>query len=89
MLGRAIAPAATAFQHVHDPTDDAAIVHPLDATRIRRQVRFDPALLLTAQPKRLLRTIPLFHKKNQHRIVRTNGLMSSDPSSAVSLCHSR
>jgi hypothetical protein len=36
---------------MHDPADDAAIVHPFDATHIRWQVRFDPALLLIAQPK--------------------------------------
>ena len=31
ILGRAIAPATAAPQHVHDAADDAAIIHPLDA----------------------------------------------------------
>jgi len=38
---------------VHDAADDAAIVSPLDAPYIRRQVRFDPIPLLIAQPKQL------------------------------------
>jgi hypothetical protein len=38
----------SALQHVHDAADDAAIVHPLDAPDIRRQVRFDPLPLLRA-----------------------------------------
>jgi hypothetical protein len=33
---------------VHDATDDAAIVHPLDAPDIRRQLRFDPLPLFIA-----------------------------------------
>jgi hypothetical protein len=32
ILGRAIAPATAALQLVHDAADDAAIVHPLDAS---------------------------------------------------------
>jgi hypothetical protein len=38
---------------MHDPADDAAIVHPFDATHIPRQARFDPAPLLIAQPKKI------------------------------------
>jgi hypothetical protein len=38
---------------VHDAADDAAIVYPLDAPDIRRQVRFDPLQLLIAQPKQV------------------------------------
>jgi hypothetical protein len=51
MFGRAVAPATATFQHVHDAADDAAIVRPLDAPHIRRQLRFDPIPLLIAQPK--------------------------------------
>src|SRR5437763_4773362 len=53
ILGRAIAPATAAFQHVHDAADDAAIVHPLDPPYIRRQVRFDAIPLLIAQPEQI------------------------------------
>jgi hypothetical protein len=53
VLGRTIAPAATAFQHVHDATDDAAIVRSLNASYVRRQVRFDPPPLPIAQPKQV------------------------------------
>ena len=59
ILGRAIAPATAAFQNMHDTADDAAVVRPLDAPYIRRQMRFDPSPLLVAQPNRFLRTIPI------------------------------
>jgi uncharacterized protein len=36
---------------MYDPADDAAVVCPLDAPDIRRQMRFDPLPLLIAQPK--------------------------------------
>jgi hypothetical protein len=36
-----------------DAADDSAIVRPLDAPHIRRQVRFDPLPLLIAQPWRM------------------------------------
>ena len=42
IFGRAIAPAATAPQHMHDPADDPPIVHPLDTPHISRQMRLDP-----------------------------------------------
>jgi hypothetical protein len=48
---RTIAPATAAFQHVHDATDDTAIVRPLDPSYVRRQVRCNPIPLLIAQPK--------------------------------------
>ena len=53
ILGRAIAPATAAFQNMHDAADDAAVVRPLDAPYIRRQVWFDPSPLLVAQPKQV------------------------------------
>ena len=53
ILGRAIAPATAAFQNMHDAADDAAVVRPLDAPYIRRQMRFDPSPLLVAQPKQV------------------------------------
>src|SRR5262245_24707972 len=46
ILGRTIAPAAAAPQHVHDAADDAAIIHPLDAPDICRQMRSNPLPLL-------------------------------------------
>jgi hypothetical protein len=45
------APAAAAFQHMHDAADNPAIVRPLDASDIRRQTRVDPLPLFIAQPK--------------------------------------
>src|SRR5205809_4070699 len=81
ILGRAIAPATATFQHLHDAADDAAIVRPLDAPYIRRQVRFDPIPLLIAQPKQVPAHDPdPLPKTNQNRIVRPEKLMSSDPS---------
>src|SRR5258708_145960 len=81
ILGRAIAPATAALQHMHDAADDAAIVHPLDAPDIPRQVKFDPLPLLIAQPKQLPAHDPNpLPKTNQDRIVRAETLMSSDPS---------
>ena len=51
ILGRAVAPAATAFQDVHNAADDAAIIGSFDPAYVRRQVRFDALPLLIAQPK--------------------------------------
>ena len=48
---RAIAPAATALQHMHDTANHAVIIHPLNASYIRRQQRLDPLPLLVIQPK--------------------------------------
>src|SRR5262249_52560704 len=63
--------------------DDSAIVRPLDAPDIRRQVRFDPLPLLIAQPKQVVAHDPNpLPKTNQDRIVRAEKLMSSDPSRA-------
>jgi hypothetical protein len=85
IVGRAIAPATAALQHVHDAADDAAIVHPLDAPDIRRQVRFDPFPLLIAQPKQVPAHDPNpLPKTNQDRILRAEKLMSSDPSFGTS-----
>ena len=62
VLGRAIAPATTAFQHMDNAADHTAIFHPFDAPDIRRQVRFNPLPLLIAQPKQILAHIPIpFH----------------------------
>jgi len=80
ILGRAIAPATAAFQNMHDTADDAAVVRPLDAPYIRRQMRFDPSPLLVAQPKQVPAHNPdPLPKTNQDRIVRAKKLMSSDP----------
>jgi len=69
---------------VHDAADDAAIVRPLDAPYIRRQVRFDPIPLLIAQPKQVPAHDPdPLPKTNQNRIVGPEKLMSSDPSTTL------
>jgi hypothetical protein len=51
ILGRAVAPATTAFQYLHNAADDAAIIGSFDTAYVRRQVRFDPLPRLIAQPK--------------------------------------
>ena len=48
ILRRAIAPATTAFQYLHNAADDAAIIGSFDTAHVRRQVRFDPLPLLIA-----------------------------------------
>jgi hypothetical protein len=66
---------------MHDAADDAAIVDALNATYIRRQMRFDPLPLLVVQPKQIPPHDPdPLPKTNQDRIVRAEELMSSDPS---------
>src|SRR5262249_35934224 len=80
ILRRAIAPATAALQYMHDAADDSAIVRPLDAPDICRQVRLDPLPLLIAQPKQVAAHDPNpLPKTNQDRIVRAEKLMSSDP----------
>src|SRR6516165_3665740 len=80
ILRRAIAPATAALQYMHDAADDSAIVRPLNAPDIRRQVRLDPLPLLIAQPKQVAAHDPNpLPKTNQDRIVRAQKLMSSDP----------
>src|SRR6266487_6237709 len=60
--------------------EPAAIIHPLDAPDIPRQVRFDPLPLLIAQPKQIPAHDPNpLPKTNQDRIVTAEKLMSSDP----------
>src|SRR3974377_2093437 len=54
IFGRAIAPAAAALQHMYYAADNTAIIDPIDAPDIRRQVSFDPLPLLVAQPKQIL-----------------------------------
>jgi hypothetical protein len=83
ILRRAIAPTTAALQYMHDAADNSAIVRPLDAPDIRRQVRLDPLPLLIAQPKQVVAHDPNpLPKTNQDRIVRAEKLMSSDPSIA-------
>jgi uncharacterized protein len=66
---------------MHDAADNSAIVRPLDAPDIRRQVRLDPLPLLIAQPKQVVAHDPNpLPKTNQDRIVRAEKLISSDPS---------
>src|SRR5882672_9784474 len=50
---RAIAPAATALENMHDAAYDAPVINSLDATNIRRQVRLDPCPLFVAQPEQI------------------------------------
>ena len=90
ILGRAIAPATAAFQNMHGAADDAAVVRPLDAPYIRRQMRFDPYPLLVAQPKQVPAHNPdPLPTTNQDRIVRAKKLMSSDPSTIVASLYNR
>ncbi len=77
----AIAPPTAASQHVHNPADNPPIVRTLNASYIRRQMRFNPPPLLAAQPKQASAHDPdPFLKANQDRIVGIQRLMSFDPS---------
>jgi hypothetical protein len=49
--GRRIGPAATGFEHMNNPADDASIIHPRFAARISRQIRLKPRELSRTQPK--------------------------------------
>jgi hypothetical protein len=53
VFGRAIAPAAAAFEHMHDAADHTAVVHSFNASDIRRQVGFNSRPLFIAQPKQV------------------------------------
>jgi hypothetical protein len=69
---------------MHDPADDPAIVYPLDAAHIPRQIRPNSSPLLVAQPKQILAHDPdPFPKTNQDRILRAQKLMSFDPSNSA------
>jgi hypothetical protein len=86
ILRRAIAPAASALENMHDPTDNPAIIDPLHTANIRRQMRLDPGPLILAQPKQ----IPAHHPDplpkririvwNQDCPASAPQLMSFDPS---------
>ena len=61
---------------MHDPADDPAIVYPLDAAHIPRQIRPNSSPLLVAQPKQILAHDPdPFPKTNQDRILRAQKLI--------------
>ena len=80
VFGRAIAPAASALENMHDPADDPAIVYPLDAAHIARQIRLNSSPLLVAQPNQILAHDPdPLPKTNQDRILKAQKLMSFDP----------
>jgi hypothetical protein len=53
---------------MHDPADDAAIVHPLNTTNIRWQMRLNPSPLLVAQPKQISPHDPDPLPTNQNRM---------------------
>jgi hypothetical protein len=53
IFGRAIAPAATALQHMHDAANDAPIIRSLNTSYICRQMGLNPIPLLVAQPKEI------------------------------------
>src|ERR1700739_1829546 len=81
IFGRAIAPAASALENMHDPADDPAIVYPLDTAHIARQIRPNSSPLLVAQPKQILAHDPdPLPKTNQDRILSAQKLKSFDPS---------
>ena len=87
IFGRAIAPAAAAFQDMHDAADDAPIILPLDATHVRRQVNFNPFPLLVAEPKKIASHDPDPIQKNESgSYCQSAKLMSSDPSFTLTQC---
>src|SRR5271154_5869023 len=48
---RSIDPASAGPQHIDDPANHPAIVHPRLASRVRRQMRLDLRKLIVRQPK--------------------------------------
>src|ERR1700746_3275457 len=71
IFGRAIAPTASALENMHDPADDSAIVYPLAAAPLPREVRLNSSPLLVAQPKQTFAHDPdPLPKTNQDRILR-------------------
>jgi hypothetical protein len=75
---------------MHDATDNAPIVHTLDASHIRRQMRLNPRPLLIAQPKQVLPHGPDPPKRiryiwNQDCFAAAAKLMSSHPSITVAI----
>jgi hypothetical protein len=66
---------------MHDAADDSAIVRPLDAPDMRRQVRFDHFYCSSLSQNRFLRTNPIpFQKRIRTVLSERKRLMSSDPS---------
>ncbi len=89
VFGRAIAPAAAALENMHNPADDPAVIDPLNAPNIGRQMRLDPCPLLVVQPKQIPPHDPDPLPKtnsgsygNQDCPASTPKLMSSHPSGA-------
>jgi len=86
ILGRAITPAASAPENMHDPADDPTIIDPIHTANVGRQMRLDPSPLLVAQPKQIPAHDPdPFRKRirivwNQRCLASAPQLMSSDPS---------
>ena len=69
---------------MHDPANDPAIVYPLHAAHISRQIRLNSSPLLVAQPKQIFAHDPDPRPKtNQDGILRVQKLMSFDPSFAA------
>jgi len=58
VLLRAILPTAAALQHVYDAADDPAVIDPLLAPNVGRQIRCDAHPLLIAQPKQVAAHLP-------------------------------
>ena len=86
IFGWTIAPAATAFQHMHNAADNAPIVHSLDTSHIRWQMGLDALPLLIAQPKQIPPHDPDPPKRissvwNQDCFATAPKLMSSHPNS--------
>lgn len=48
---RSVDPAATGLQHMNDPADDPAVVHPRFAARIGGKMRLKPRELSVVQPE--------------------------------------
>ena len=76
--GRGIDPASAGLQHMDDAADDAAIVDPRIAARIRRQVRHEPRKLFLAQPKPIVhRTTPAVWERETHRAAAAQAIYGS------------
>ena len=83
IFGRAIAPTAAALQHMYYAADNTAIMSPINAPDIRRQVDLRSVAIARRLAKTgfCARSRSPFQNRIQDRIVDAEKLMSSDPSS--------
>jgi hypothetical protein len=90
IFGRAITPAASALENMHNAADDTPIVNSLDPANILRQMWLNPSHCSSFSQNKFLRMIPIpFQKRIRIVLSGVKKLMSSDPSHRVRWCFPR